>query len=160
LYTLPDEPPPIVVAAAKPSAATLAGKIGDGFMTTSPDAELVQRYEKAGGKGAKHGKVTGCWGPDPKQALKQAYELWPNTALGGTLGQDLALPRDFEAATATIEPEDLADSLALGDDPDAWLERIAECEQAGFTHVSVHHIGKDQAGFIDFVQREVAPKLT
>src|SRR3712207_4826795 len=32
LYTLPDEPPPIVVAAAKPLAADVAGRSGDGLV--------------------------------------------------------------------------------------------------------------------------------
>jgi G6PDH family F420-dependent oxidoreductase len=159
LYTLPDEPPPVVVAGARPHAAALAGEIGEGYMNTKPDADLVKKYTQAGGKGPTHGKVTGCWGPDRDKALKQAHELWPNTGLGGSLGQDLALPKDFEDAATTVSPEDLADSLALGDDPDAWLEQIAKFEQAGFTHVSLHHIGSDQAGFVDFVKRELAPKL-
>jgi G6PDH family F420-dependent oxidoreductase len=159
LYTLPTEPPPIVVAAARPRAAELAGKVADGFMNTKPDAKLVTNYTGAGGKAPTHGKVTGCWGPDRAKALKQAHELWANTGLGGSLGQDLALPRDFEAASENVRPEDLEDSLALGDDPDAWLEQIAKFDKAGFTHVSVHHIGDDQAGFIEFVQREVMPKL-
>jgi coenzyme F420-dependent glucose-6-phosphate dehydrogenase len=159
LYTLPDEPPPIVVAAAQEKAAELAAKIGDGYMNTAPDADTLKTYEQAGGKGQKHGKVTGCWGPDRDKALKQAHELWANTGLGGSLGQELALPSDFEAATETVRPEDLAASLALGDDPDAWLEQIAKFDKAGFTHVAVHHIGDDQAGFVQFVQRELVPRL-
>src|SRR5918996_3866961 len=34
LYTLPEEPPPILVAASGPRAAELAGRIGDGFVGT------------------------------------------------------------------------------------------------------------------------------
>src|ERR671933_2624347 len=55
LYTLPDEPPPIVVAAAQPNAAKLAGEKGDGYMNTSPDREIVQRFEDAGGRGPRYG---------------------------------------------------------------------------------------------------------
>src|SRR5918992_1400453 len=39
LYTLPDEPPPLVVAAAGPNAAELAGRMGDGLVGVSPQAE-------------------------------------------------------------------------------------------------------------------------
>jgi coenzyme F420-dependent glucose-6-phosphate dehydrogenase len=159
LYTLPDEPPPIVVAAAQENAAELAGKIGDGYMNVAPDGDTLKIYEKAGGKGSKHGKVTGCWGPDRDKALKQAHELWPNMGLEGSLSQELGLPRDFEAGAKSVRPEDLEDSLALGDDPDAWLEQIAKYDKAGFTHISVHHIGEDQTGFIEFVQNELVPKL-
>ncbi|HEY8627495.1 MAG TPA: TIGR03557 family F420-dependent LLM class oxidoreductase, partial [Gaiellaceae bacterium] len=37
LYTLPDEPVPIAVAAAKPLAAELAGRLGDALVNTEPD---------------------------------------------------------------------------------------------------------------------------
>src|SRR5690606_13178333 len=39
IYTLPEEPVPIMVAGSGPKSATLAGEIGDGFVGTSPDAE-------------------------------------------------------------------------------------------------------------------------
>jgi coenzyme F420-dependent glucose-6-phosphate dehydrogenase len=159
LYTLPDEPPPIVVAAAQENAAELAGRIGDGYMNVAPDGDTLKTYERAGGKGPKHGKVTGCWGADRDKALKQAHERWPNMGLGGSLSQELGLPRDFEGAAETVRPEDIEDSLALGDDPQAWLEQIRKFADAGFTHVALHHVGDDQEGFIEFVQREVAPGL-
>ena len=43
LYTLPDEPPPILVCGFGPKATELAARIGDGFVNTSPEAELVER---------------------------------------------------------------------------------------------------------------------
>jgi coenzyme F420-dependent glucose-6-phosphate dehydrogenase len=153
LYTLPDEPPPVIVAAAQENAAELAGRIGDGYMNVAPDKDTLKIYERAGGKGPKHGKVTGA------STLEQAHERWPNMGLGGSLSQELALPRDFEAAAETVRPEDLEGSLALGDDPDAWLEQIAKYDDAGFTHVSLHHVGEDQRGFVEFVRRELMPKI-
>src|SRR4051812_26316231 len=41
LYDMPDKAPPIVVAAANPDAAKLAGEKGDGFMSTEPNGEVV-----------------------------------------------------------------------------------------------------------------------
>jgi G6PDH family F420-dependent oxidoreductase len=40
VYTLPEQLPPILMAASGPSAAETAGNIADGFITTAPDAEL------------------------------------------------------------------------------------------------------------------------
>src|SRR5438094_10257406 len=153
LYTLPDEPPPVVVAAAQEKAAELAGRIGDGYMNVAPDGDTLKTYEQAGGKGPKYGKVTGA------SSLAEAHERWPNMGLGGSLSQELALPRDFEAAADNVRPEDLEDSLALGEDPQAWLEQIEKYDDAGFTHVSLHHVGDDQRGFIEFVRRELMPKI-
>jgi coenzyme F420-dependent glucose-6-phosphate dehydrogenase len=45
LYTLPDEPPPLVVAAAGPNAAALAGRLGDGLVGVSPQKGFVQRRD-------------------------------------------------------------------------------------------------------------------
>ena len=77
LYTLPDEPPPIVVAAAQEQAAELAGRIGDGYMNVAPEAEIVKLYETAGGDGAKYGKVTGCLAESRDDAKRLAHERWP-----------------------------------------------------------------------------------
>ena len=65
LYTLPDEPPPIMVAAGKSSAATLAATAGDGFIGTAPDEELLAEFDAAGG-GDKPpiGQLTVCWAGD------------------------------------------------------------------------------------------------
>src|SRR5918999_5439684 len=51
LYTLPEEPPGIAVAAAKPLSAELAGRAADAFINTSPDAKTIEAFESAGGRG-------------------------------------------------------------------------------------------------------------
>src|SRR5918995_2236776 len=58
LYTLPEEPPPIVVAAAKPLAADVAGRSGDGLVSTAPDASIVEGYRDAGGDGPCYAQLT------------------------------------------------------------------------------------------------------
>jgi coenzyme F420-dependent glucose-6-phosphate dehydrogenase len=155
LYTLPDEPPEISVAAAQPNAAELAGRIGDGFVSVAPDEELVQQFERAGGNGKpRYGHLTGCWAASDDEAKRIAHENWPNAALEGPLSQELATPAHFEAAAGMVDPEDL-ESLPLGPDPDRWLEAIGEFGDAGFDHVYIHQIGPDQDGFIEFAKREL-----
>src|ERR671929_1253576 len=51
LYTVPEQQAEIYVAAAKPQAARLAGRIGDGLISTSPDEEVVEEFDQAGGSG-------------------------------------------------------------------------------------------------------------
>src|SRR5690242_135478 len=41
IYTLPEEPPPIAVAAAATKAARLAGRCGDAFVGVAPDSDLI-----------------------------------------------------------------------------------------------------------------------
>ena len=68
LYTLPPRPPPIMVAASGPKAARLAGRIGDGFVTTDPDPALLRTFRRAGGRGKpSFVEVTVCWARSERQ---------------------------------------------------------------------------------------------
>jgi coenzyme F420-dependent glucose-6-phosphate dehydrogenase len=159
LYTLPEEPPPLAIAAAKPLAAELAGRVGDAFIGVAPDAELLQSFESAGGAGKpKYGQVTVCWAENEETARRTIKEVWPNAGLGGDLSQELATPIMFEDACELVRDEDL-ESLPAGPDPEPYLESIREYEQAGYTHVYLHQVGRDQEGFLRFWREQLAPRL-
>ena len=160
LYTLPEEPVQIAVAAAKPNAAELAGRAADAFINTAPDRELIETFESAGKQGRpKYGQITMCWAASEEEGAKTACEIWPNAALGGDLSYELPRPEHFEQATEDVTPEDIAEAIPCGPDPDRYLEDIREYEQAGYTHVYFHQIGHDQDGFFRFWTEELAPKL-
>jgi G6PDH family F420-dependent oxidoreductase len=160
IYTLPEQLPEICVAAAQPNAAELAGRIGDGFIGVAPEADLVDKFERAGGKGKpRYGHLTVCWAAGEDEAKKTAHENWPNAGLEGPLNQELAIPAHFETVAAMVQPDDLAETLPLGPDPDRYLEAIKEFEGAGYDHVYIHQIGPDQNGFIEFAQHELMPRL-
>jgi coenzyme F420-dependent glucose-6-phosphate dehydrogenase len=155
IYTLPDEPIPVVVAAGGPESAALAGRVGDGLVSTAPDAELVASYRTAGGDGPTYGMLTVCWAPTEDEARATALEWWPNAALRGTLGQELPLPSHFEQAAAMVDEEAIAEAIVCGPDPEDHVEAIREFAEAGFDHVYVHQVGPEQNGFIDFYESEV-----
>ena len=160
LYTLPERPPPILVAAAGPQAATLAGEIGDGFVGTAPDAELIGRYDQAGGAGKpRYGQVTVCWAESEEEAQETAYRFFANTGAPGELNTELALPRHYEQVAELLEPSDMADLLACGPDPEKVLEQVREFEQAGLDHLYFHQVGPDQEGFFRFWQEQLKPGL-
>jgi len=160
LYTLPKEAPPIYVAASGPQSAELAAGSGDGLISTSPDRELVGRYERAGGKGKpKFIELRLCWGPDPKAGRRLVHEIWPTSGLGGQLAQELRRPADFEAAVEALKETDTASDVPVGRDPEPYLKAIRECVDAGFDHVALHQVGPDQRGFLEFWQRELRPAV-
>ncbi|MGH2928684.1 MAG: TIGR03557 family F420-dependent LLM class oxidoreductase, partial [Solirubrobacteraceae bacterium] len=75
VYSLPEQPPPILVAGAGPKSAELAGRIGDGYVGVAPKGELVEQFEQAGGQGKpKVGQLHVCWSEDPKRASRTALE--------------------------------------------------------------------------------------
>ena len=155
IYTLPDEPIEVVVAASEPGAVDLAARIGDGLVSTAPESELVQSYLDAGGEGPRYGQLTVCWAEDEDDALRTATELWPNAGLKGPLAQELPLPRHFEEASAMVSEDDIAEMIVCGPDPEKHVAGIREFANAGFDHVYVHQIGPDQDGFLEFYGREI-----
>jgi coenzyme F420-dependent glucose-6-phosphate dehydrogenase len=160
LYTLPDEPPPLVVAAAGPSAAELAGRMGDGLVGVSPQAELVEAFDAAGGADKpRYGQVQVCWAEDEQKAKRTALEWFPNIALPGDLSQELAQPAHFEWASELLSEDEMAEIVACGPDPERHLETIGRFSDAGFDHIYVHQIGPDQEGFMDFYAREIVPRV-
>jgi G6PDH family F420-dependent oxidoreductase len=87
LFTIPDEPLPIMLAASGPKAAELAGGIGDGLISTAPEKEIIQIFQTAGGKDKPcYGQLTVCWAETKDQAQQMAHEIWPNAGLTGQAG--------------------------------------------------------------------------
>ena len=158
IYTLPREDVELAVAAGGPESAELAAELGAALVATAPEAELIERYVKAGGTGPRYGQLTVCWSTSESEARATALEWWPNAALQGPLGQELPLPSHFEQATAMVTEDDVAESVVCGPDPGAHLEALEAFAEAGFDHVYVHQVGPDQAGFIEFYASEVVPE--
>ena len=146
IYTLPEEPMEIMVAASGPLAATLAGEAGDGLIATSPDKELVEAFCSASDDAKpRYGQFTCCWAADEASARRTAYEYWPNSAIRGELGQELPLPRHFEQAAEMVTEDDVAEAVICGPDPEPHLQRIREFTNAGFDHVYVHRSARTNA---------------
>ncbi|QLG64193.1 TIGR03557 family F420-dependent LLM class oxidoreductase [Halorarum salinum] len=160
LYTVPDDPPPIHVAASGPGTASAAGEFGDGFIGTSPDPDLLAEFREAGsGDRPAYGQVTVCWDESTDEARRVAHERWRNAALPGELGQVLPTPAHFEQATELVEPDDVAESVVCGPDADDHVERIGAFVDAGYDHVSVHQVGPRQEECLEFYESEVLPSF-
>jgi G6PDH family F420-dependent oxidoreductase len=159
IYTLPDEPIDVLIAAGGTKAAELAGRIGDGLIGTAPEGSVLEAFDDAGGTGKpRYAQMTVCWAEREDQARRTAFEFWPNAALEGPLGQELPLPSHFEAASAMVTEDDVAKRVVCGPDPEAYVERIDEYLDAGYTHIYLHQVGADQDGFIRFCESELLPR--
>jgi coenzyme F420-dependent glucose-6-phosphate dehydrogenase len=160
IYTLPEQLPPILMAASGPRAAECAGRIADGLITTTPDAELLKQFEAAGGNGkSSYGQLTVCWAQDEASARRIAYKYWPTAAVRGELTQELPTPTHFEQAAKMVREADVAEAIICGPDPERHIAGVKEFIDAGYHHVYVHQVGPDQEGFFRFYEQEVLPKL-
>jgi coenzyme F420-dependent glucose-6-phosphate dehydrogenase len=161
IFTLPATPPSIMMAGSKPYAAELAGRIGDGLISTVPERELVQRFDAAGGVGKpRYGQITVCYAESEEAAAKTVREQWPNGGMGGSLTVDLPTPAHFEAVAEVMAPERMTEDIILGPSLEKHIDGIRKYIDAGFDHVYVHQVGPDQSAFINFYTKRLLPTLS
>jgi G6PDH family F420-dependent oxidoreductase len=160
IYSLPDSPPRILVSGFGPKAVDLAARVGDGYVSTMPDAELLQRFRDGGGGGkvAQAGTKV-CWGPDEAECRREAYRLWPNEALPGELAQVLPTPAHFEQAVELVTEEMIGESVPCGPDIERHVAALKEFEEAGFDELYVQQIGSRHEEFFEVFAREVLPQF-
>jgi G6PDH family F420-dependent oxidoreductase len=161
LFTLPDTPPPIYVSGFGPKAIDLAARIGDGFVTTSPDKDAIDRYRSGGGKGPVQAGAKVCYADSKDDAVKTAHRLWPNDHLPGELAQILPTPEHFQQATELVTEQTVAKAgLPLGPDLDEHIESLQAYADAGVDEVYVQQIGGRHNTFFDAYAQDVLPRFS
>jgi G6PDH family F420-dependent oxidoreductase len=160
LYTLPERPIRVHVAAGGPEAARLAAELGDGLIASEPRPDLVRAFRQAGGQGRPHyGQVAVCYDESEQGALRTARDLWRFSVSGWKVMSELPNPVNFDAASRTVRPEDVAELVPCGPDPERHLAGIRRFLDAGFDHVAIVQVGQNQDGFLRFWREELRPRL-
>jgi G6PDH family F420-dependent oxidoreductase len=161
LYTLPEQAPPLLVAASGEKSATLAGQAGDGMIGVAPKAKLLQQFAASGGRRKpRYGQITVCYAGGEAEARQIAHEWWPNAGLKGNLSWEMKTPKLFEQAVKTVDENDVAESIICGPDPKRHLDEIRRFQDAGYDHIYFHQVGPDQEGFFRFYQERILPELS
>jgi G6PDH family F420-dependent oxidoreductase len=159
IYTRPEQPPPIYVSAFGPKALDLAARIGDGYIGTQDDPDLVKGFkEKSGGKPAQGG-VKVAWADTKDEGIDHAHRLWANSGLPGELSQVLPSPQHFEQASQLVTRDSTAESIVAGNDVDEHVEELTGYLDAGYDEVYVANMGPNYLAMIESYGRDVLPKL-
>jgi G6PDH family F420-dependent oxidoreductase len=159
VFDLPDELPVIAVAAGGRQAAKIAAEVGDGLFATEPDGGLVSTWQRLGGHGPVYGEVPLAWAPDEDAAVRAVLEKNSFALTGWKVMAELPNPVNFEAATASIGPEQVREQFACGPDAKRHLQVARQFADAGFDHLVAMNAGPDPDGFLDFFARELAAPL-
>ena len=159
IYNLPDNPPDIYVSGFGAKATDLAARIGDGYINTAPDGELLGVFkEKSGGKPAQAGAKV-AYASSAEEGWEHAHRLWPNAGLPGELAQVLPTPEHFEQASELVTMESTRGSVVAGNDSSQHIEQIQAYEAAGYDELYVANMGPHFLEMIEFYGRDVLPKL-
>lgn len=159
VFSLPEEFPPIYIASEGPISASLAARVGDGFINAGSDAEknLIIFRDSGGGDKPAYIEISVCWADTEETGRMTAYEQWPNAANEGELNRLLPTPTHYEQVAKMVTVEDVAKHVVCGPDPEPYIKKIEESVKAGFDHVCIHQIGGQQQEFIEFYTKEVLP---
>ena len=162
LYTLPSTPPPVYVSGFGPKAIELAARIGDGFVTTAPDAEAVESFRAASGSGGSAPAVAAlkvAYAATRDEGVDHAHRLWANAGVPGELAQVLPSPEHFEQASSLVTREATSSSVAAGPSLEEHVKAFEPYLKAGFDTVYVANMGPHYAQMLDFYADEVLPAL-
>lgn len=162
IHSLPEHIPPLFAAALSPQTAREVGEWADGLITMhSPTLrEVVDAFRAGGGAGKPvHVQVHLCWAEDRATMERQALDQWRINALPPILNEELELPEQFDAASAHIPLEALADSVVLSSDLGRHAEVLAELAGLAIERVYLHQVSRAQREFLDAFGAKVLPQL-
>ena len=171
IYDKPETPVPIYIGASGPAATRLAGRVADGFITTSGKGHALytdtllpavrEGAEKAGRKIDDLDlmiEVKVSFDPDLEKARNDTH-YWGALALS---------PEEKTGVEDPIEMQRLADALPVertvsrwisSSDPDEHRDRVEEYLDMGFKHLVFHAPGPDQERFLRLYAERVLPRL-
>lgn len=171
IYDRPDEPIPVYVAAAGPMVARYAGRVGDGYITTSGKApelyteKLVPSVKEGIEKAERNPKdvdmmleVKVSFDTDKARAMDDT-KYWAALALKPEEKMGVEDPMEMEKLADALPAERAASRWIVSDDPEEQVERIRPYVEMGFNHLVFHGPGPDQARFIKLYSEHVMPLL-
>jgi coenzyme F420-dependent glucose-6-phosphate dehydrogenase len=171
IYDKLDEPVPIYIGAAGPAATRLAGRIADGFITTSGKAQslytdtlmpaLSEGLEKAGRPADAIDtlmEVKVSYHPDPAVALEKT-RFWAPLALSADEKMGIDDPIEMQRLGEQLPIERAVSRFIVSTDPDEHVEQISRYVDLGFRHLVFHDPGHDQEEFLRMYGAEILPRL-
>jgi coenzyme F420-dependent glucose-6-phosphate dehydrogenase len=169
LWTMPDTPPPILIATAGPITARRTGARCDGIITPGATSEKVASVLAKFDEGAtSEGKDPATmpkllqlhlsWAADDEEAYSNAITEWPNGGMKFAK-QDIRSPHDFAQMAALVRREDFEGRMVISSDPDEHRAEIQRFLDLGITQVYLHNVGRNQTEWLEVFGREVLPKL-
>jgi G6PDH family F420-dependent oxidoreductase len=159
IYTLPEKPVEVLVSGFGPKAIKVAARIGEGYVSTMPDADMVRQFrEQGGGDRVCQAGFKAAYADTEEEGARIAYEKWPNAGVPGELSQVLPSPKHFEQASQLVTQDMVKESFVCGKDPQAHLEMIDRYAKAGFDEIYVANTGPNWQGLFDLYQQHVLPE--
>ncbi len=164
LYSRPETPPLMLVAALTPETARWGAQWADGLITTSttPDRQraIADAFREGGGEGKPMVlQVKLSWHPDEGEALRGAMAQWRTNVLPPAVTENLSTPDAYEQRARDVDEATLREAVRVSSDLARHADWLRDDLCMGFDALYLHNVNRHQAGFIDAFSREVLPAV-
>ncbi|NLG20265.1 MAG: TIGR03885 family FMN-dependent LLM class oxidoreductase [Actinomycetales bacterium] len=163
LWDVPDPPAPLRAAAISAESAARAAAWADGLVTVVQPVDALRRlvtaYREAWGGGSLALQLHLSWAPDRSEAEALAMDQWSTNTFPPDVAADTETTAEFDRLAAGATLEDVRGAVRISEDLGrhrAWIQEYAEL---GFEEIYLHHVGREQARFIDTFGEHVLPAL-
>jgi probable non-F420 flavinoid oxidoreductase len=164
IWTLPDEPPPLVGAAVSAETAARVAGWADGLVTVAQPLDQLRRvldaFREAGGRGPASVQVHLSYAATEEEALAIAHDQWRSNVIGPPACWDIDSVEAFDVIAERVRPADVEGTVLVSSDAKQHAAWIAERAELGFDSVYLHHVGKEQDEFLDVFGTDVLPQLS
>ncbi|OJV93558.1 MAG: glucose-6-phosphate dehydrogenase (coenzyme-F420) [Microbacterium sp. 67-17] len=171
VYDRPDVPVPVYIGASGPAATRLAGRVADGYITTS--GKKPELYTETLLPALHEGLEKAGRAPDAIDTLmevkvsladtvaeaQEKTRFWAPLALSPEEKMGIHDPVEMQRRAAALPTERAAARFIVSTDPAEHVERIAEYVHLGFRHLVFHDPGADQESFLRLYGAEILPRL-
>ncbi|MGH8962571.1 MAG: glucose-6-phosphate dehydrogenase (coenzyme-F420) [Jatrophihabitantaceae bacterium] len=171
IYDRPDRPVPIYLAGSGPAATRYAGRVGDGYITTSGKGESLyadtllpavrEGAEKSGRSISDLDlmiEVKVSFDHD-RDAAMEATRFWGALGLSAEQKSGVEDPVQMQQLADALSTEQTAKRFIVSTDPDEHVARVKTYLELGFTHLVFHAPGPDQEKFLRLYGQEILPRL-
>ena len=135
----------------------------DGLVTVNaPEPhlrEMIAAYRAAGGRGPLCLQVHLSWAPTEAEAEAIALDQWRTNVFPEPVCWDTETAEAFDVVAEHVGIDAVRGAVEVSEDLGWHRDRLAELAAVGFDDLYLHHVGQEQARFLDTFGEQVLPAL-
>ncbi len=163
LWDVPDAPPKLIGPAVTSASAARVAAWADGMVTINQPVEklreVVSAYRDAGGSGPVSLQVHLSWAPAREEAEAIALDQWRTNDYPEPVCWDTETAEAFDVVAEHVGIDAVRGAVEVSEDLGWHRDRLAELAAVGFDDLYLHHVGQEQARFLDTFGEQVLPAL-
>ncbi len=170
LYTKPQKPIPLYIAAMGSQTARLAGEEGDGFVTNEINVESIRnKLLPAIREGTKKSGrdfntlekilfIPASYDKDKDKAI-QSIRFWRGAMIKAFFDVDVHDPRKIEENAQVIGDDTLEKTLLVIADAEEAIKKLEKYVALGFTEIVLTNSSPDREQLVKLIANEISPAL-